>query len=497
MQSLSHLNLATVPKVFLTATLVPDHESVLANCVGISLSSTLVIRSPTTRANHHLQVSSLPQTADVFSVGINLASILLERWRPDPLIRGIIFVRSRATLNNLCDSVTFPVCSYHGRMSDDAKDSNLRTWLSPTSSAKWIIATTALLHGVDYPRVDAVIFLEIPYGLYDFVQGAGRAGRNGQKALVLVVHKPPLPFPFGDNQYTCHQAVRTMVEGTICRRTTISTVMDGHPTSCADLPGSVLCDVCDGHLAPIVIEAIRNSTSTPASTSAPVSTSALSPTPAPAPTSALVSTSIPNNVARRSPPPPPYTTISNGVAAQGNSNARTQHAKAAKDLVARFSGCFACRIVHPTHAPCHHPCENSGIPSCSQSPHLPFACTTLPHRHGWIQWRKELPKPPSDTWRCYFCFLPNSVLSGGQHRSELPNGVKCRYADAPIIAAWHILNTSHLLQTIARDLQFVPGQDISQSFSQWLMSYGSDAEDIRLFSVFSWLCKRLYPTPSV
>jgi hypothetical protein len=488
MQALRHLNLATVPKVFLTATLVPDHERVLAEWVGISLSRTLVLRSPTTRPNHHLQVVTLPQTGDVFAVGLRLASLLLETWRPDPSIRGVVFVRSITNVEKLRASASFPVYTYHGRMPDEERDANLRTWLSPTSPAKWIIATTALLHGVDCSQVDAIIFVEIPYGLYDYIQGAGRAGRAGQKALVAIIHKPPLPTPFPSNQYACQEAVRTLVTASICRRSTISQVMDGCTTSCADLPGSVLCDVCDGCLAPVITQAMEtppSPVSTPTPTSAPVST--------PTPISAPVSTPAPSSLVRRSPPPPLYTTLFNGMSAQVNSQSRTDQAQKAKDLITRFSGCFPCRIAHPEHRPCHDSCERSGISSCSVAPHIPFACTNLPHRHGWIQWRKELPHP-TDAWRCYFCILPDSVLTGGQHRSNLPSTVKCRYADPPIMAAWHVLNTPHLLEELKRDLGFVPGPDLFQSFSQWLMAYGSESDDLRLFSVFSWLCKRYYPT---
>jgi hypothetical protein len=470
MQALRHLNLATVPKVFLTATLVPAHELVLADWVGISLSQTLVLRSPTTRPNHHLQVATLPpHTGDVFATTLRLASLLLETWE-DPSIRGIIFVRSITALEDFASSATFPLYTYHGRMTDEDKDSNLSQWNSSTSPAKWMVATTALLHGVDYPRVDAVLFSESPYDLYDVVQGAGRAGRAGQKSLVAIVHKPPFPTQFNFNRYACQDGVRAMLDPSTCRRAAISQVMDGRRITCADLPGSPPCDVCQGCLDPIITNAIANS-----------------PPPAPTPT--------PSNPVRRSPPPPLYTTLFRGFSAQGESSSRTQHAKQAKDLIAKFSGCFSCRIK-PQHLPCHDSCERSGVSSCSISPHLPFSCTSLPHRLGWIAFRKQLIHP-SDTRRCYFCYLPDATLTTGQHKSDLPTGVKCRYADAPITAAWHVLSTPELLRAIQLDLGFIPNHDIAQSFSLWLMSYRSETEDLNLFSLFSWLCKRYYPAAFV
>jgi len=78
-------------------------------------------------------------------------------------------------------------------MLDGERDQQLTGWLSEGSPKKWMVATTALLLGVDYPRVDAVVFLESPYGVYEFVQGTGRAGRSGQKSLIAIVRQSPLP----------------------------------------------------------------------------------------------------------------------------------------------------------------------------------------------------------------------------------------------------------------------------------------------------------------
>ena len=58
-------------------------------------------------------------------------------------------------------------------MLEEDKVSQLASWLSDDHPSRWIVSTTALLHGVDYPRADAIIFLDLPFGLYDFIQGAG------------------------------------------------------------------------------------------------------------------------------------------------------------------------------------------------------------------------------------------------------------------------------------------------------------------------------------
>lgn len=471
MNALRHLKLATVPKVFLTATLDPNHEKVLAERVGISLDRTLVLRSPTARPNHLLQVAGLDsRTNDVFTTGLRLASLLLRKWEQDPSIRGVIFVRTTETVDSLSSSCPFPVCAYHSRMTDEKKGLQLHQWLSDESPAKWIIGTTGLLHGVDYPRVDAVIFLESPYGLYDFVQGAGRAGRSGQRSLITIIHQTPLPTTIRKtDDYPREEGMRTMIEASTCRRAAISGVMDGQSISCAQLADSVLCDACEGRLDPLITEAIGNSML------APVTATAL------------------NKVVRRPPPTPLPTSLFSGKAAQVNSQSRLDHARKIKDLISRFSGCFSCRIVDPTHGPCHDSCSSKGVSACFISSHLPFSCGSLNHRLGWMQWKKDFVYP-SDARRCYFCGLPESAFSIGEHKTNLPQKVRCRYSDAAMSAAWHVLNTPDLMGAVQRDFGFVPSSNPHHSFRAWLMEYGSESEEIRLLSVFSWLCKQYFPT---
>ncbi|ORX45504.1 hypothetical protein DM01DRAFT_1340014 [Hesseltinella vesiculosa] len=51
--------------------------------------------------------------------------------------------------------------------------------------------TSAFGAGIDYPKVAAVIHDQLSYGLVDFVQESGRAGRSGAHSTVI----PPLSTP--------------------------------------------------------------------------------------------------------------------------------------------------------------------------------------------------------------------------------------------------------------------------------------------------------------
>ena len=471
MQALVHLRQATAPKIFLTATLVPDHQQILADAVGISLTRTLVLRSPTARPNHRLQIVNVPRPHKPSSVGLRLASLLTETWSDDQTVRGIIFVRSLKKLNEVSTSPPFPVCTYHGQMSDQEKDMQLTSWLSDKYPAKWMVSTTALLHGVDYPRVDAVIFLESPFGLYDFVQGAGRAGRSGQESFVAVLYNRPPPVMPDENRYGCRTEMENVLSSPVCRRASISKVMDGDKTSCSEIPNSLMCDFCEGQVNPLITKAINDSP-----TSAPIQDDTAG-----------------HNFTPRSPPKPPPTALLTGFAAQANAQSRKSHAESVKDLMERFSGCFVCRIQSEDHRPCHDQCGNSGISGCSVSPHRAYECTRFHYKTGWMDWKKCSFSWPRDVSRCFFCSFPNTVVDYSHKSGATKYPGICRFSDTAVAAAWHILHSPQLFGKLQKELGFVPGIDIKASFATWLTQYGSDSEDIQLLSVFSWLCRQYYP----
>jgi Helicase conserved C-terminal domain len=472
MQALVHLRDALARKIFLTATLAPNHEDVLAKAVGISLSRTLVLRLPTARPNHKIQIAHVPHSENLFPAGIELASILLETWKTDKSIRGIIFVRSIKKLDKASHLCQFPICTYSGSMSNQQKETQLSSWLSDEQPAKWMISTTGLLHGVDYPRVDAVIFLEFPFGLYDFVQGAGRAGRSGQESLIVVIHSGPPGMLPDENQYGCRVEMDDVVMSPTCRRASISKVMDGQKVSCSQISGALFCDSCEGKPSSLITQAINNLSS-----------------------SATQNPRRPGNFVPRSPPRPSPTALITGIASQASTNDRRDHSESVRDLMERFSGCFACRIKHPDHGPCHAECGSGGVSGCGVAAHIPYRCTDFEYKNGWIDWRKKF-NWPKDGWRCYFCGLPGSAV-GPDHRVEdrrprkYPG--KCKYSDTAVVAAWHVLHSSQLFEQLQKDLGFVAGEDAASSFAEWLVQYGSESEDIRLFSVFSWLCRQFYP----
>jgi hypothetical protein len=489
MQSMIHLREVTGQKVFLTATLAPCHEPVLLKSLGIPLPRTLLLRLPTARPNHRLQVVGLPTPEAVFPSGAQLATLLLEEWKEDPGARGIFFVRSLRDLQEFTDSCLFPVCTFYGNMTGEQKDEQLNSWFSKDHPSKWMVSTTALLHGVDYPQVNAVIFLGCPFGLYDFIQGAGRGGRGGQESLVAVLFNDiPTPLP-NESPYCFREEMEKILITPSCRRRGISKTMDGEDLPCSLVPNSLLCDFCKGRLHPLVSQATSPLTIVP--TLDLLSTPPSTPTEQShrSDTHPLPTTPLPLPIASRPLPSTAAITRLGALTAQQKTDARVRHARSAMGLLEKMGGCFACRISSTSHNPCHSKCGLSSKTTCSKKPHLPFKCNNSASGMRWIDWKKRNFTWPTGVSRCHFCSLPNAVA--GYHSN--PNGKGCKFSDSAVVAAWHIFQTPHLFEQLRKDFGFSPGQDPEVDYAVWLTSYGADTEDVRILSVFTWLCRQWYP----
>ena len=69
---------------------------------------------------------------------------------------------------------------YHGGMSNDEKEIAYKKWI--TNKASHIVATNAFGMGIDKDDVNAVYHLDIPNSIENYIQEAGRAGRNNEIA---------------------------------------------------------------------------------------------------------------------------------------------------------------------------------------------------------------------------------------------------------------------------------------------------------------------------
>lgn len=157
-------------KIFLTATLPPYLEEFYLQQVCLP-ASTVIIRAPTNRKHLRYHVLNVNQWAwKLNDVAIDLARLVeKEVWTATSC--GIIVCLSCADVDTL--SQFFGKTKSHSYMEASDHVELQEKWCQGLANHRWMVATTGFIHGIDQTNVDTVIFLDMPYGLTNFVQGAG------------------------------------------------------------------------------------------------------------------------------------------------------------------------------------------------------------------------------------------------------------------------------------------------------------------------------------
>lgn len=97
---------------------------------------------------------------------------------------------------------------------------------------------------MDDPNVRFTVHIEDPVSLTEFTQGSGRAGRNGETALSLII----LPFEYkrikqGQDGYEGLVSMSQFLAGKTCRHSAQSKFLDGKAVTCIDI-SATMCDLC-------------------------------------------------------------------------------------------------------------------------------------------------------------------------------------------------------------------------------------------------------------
>lgn len=100
----------------------------------------------------------------------------------------IIYLQNRLAVQQLSQKLNtsgFKTAFYHAGLSKKEKDHYFKQW--STEQAPIMIATNAFGMGIDKSNVRLVIHLEIPGAIENYIQEAGRAGRDGLKAFSCTI----------------------------------------------------------------------------------------------------------------------------------------------------------------------------------------------------------------------------------------------------------------------------------------------------------------------
>ncbi len=164
------------PFIALTATAT---EKVTKDIIELlTLDNPIIYKETFHRENLAYQVF---ETEDIYH---KIIRILTKTNAPT-----IIYTSTRNKTKKVSDylnTIGYKSTFYHGGLSSKNKEVAFQSWIS--EKTKIIVATNAFGMGIDKNNVKVVIHIDIPSSLENYVQEAGRAGRNGLKAFSVLLY---------------------------------------------------------------------------------------------------------------------------------------------------------------------------------------------------------------------------------------------------------------------------------------------------------------------
>ena len=101
---------------------------------------------------------------------------------------GIVYVRSRKLTEQYAKDLKkhgIDAEYYHAGLSPDDRNAVEEDWKS--NKLQWVVATNAFGMGIDKPDVRAVVHMDLPSNLEEYIQESGRAGRDGKDADAVIL----------------------------------------------------------------------------------------------------------------------------------------------------------------------------------------------------------------------------------------------------------------------------------------------------------------------
>ncbi|CAM1364149.1 ATP-dependent DNA helicase RecQ [Tenacibaculum sediminilitoris] len=101
---------------------------------------------------------------------------------------AIVYVNTRnktKEISNYLNAQGFKSSFYHGGLSSVEKKLTFENWMSEKTPI--IVATNAFGMGIDKPNVRVVVHINLPSSIENYIQQAGRGGRDGIKSFAVVL----------------------------------------------------------------------------------------------------------------------------------------------------------------------------------------------------------------------------------------------------------------------------------------------------------------------
>ena len=164
-----------IPIIALTASATEKVTNDIVN--NLKLNNTSIIKKSFYRKNLAYQIFTVEDKL------FKLQQILNKVKGPK-----IIYTNTRkktVDISTRLNQLNFNTTFYHGGMTMDEKIKSYEDWMS--ESKPIIVATNAFGMGIDKPNVRAIIHMNLPQSIENYMQEAGRGGRDGKKAFSIVL----------------------------------------------------------------------------------------------------------------------------------------------------------------------------------------------------------------------------------------------------------------------------------------------------------------------
>ncbi|HVM87849.1 MAG TPA: ATP-dependent DNA helicase RecQ [Puia sp.] len=136
---------------------------------------------------------------------------------------GIVYCRSRKHTKEISDLLNmhgFSADHYHAGLTSEQRSRKQEDWIN--NKIRIIVCTNAFGMGIDKPDVRTVIHADVPDGLENYYQEAGRAGRDGNKSYAVLLYTnnelteletlPSIHFPTTEKIREVYQAVMNYLQ---------------------------------------------------------------------------------------------------------------------------------------------------------------------------------------------------------------------------------------------------------------------------------------------
>ncbi|KAI6019570.1 hypothetical protein EDC04DRAFT_2901767 [Pisolithus marmoratus] len=179
----------SVPLVLLSATLPPPFIPALTQMYRL-LSNHTICRQQTNWPELTYILEKMSSESDLRTHGIQIVQEQARSWQSQDC--GLVFVPAVGMCMELArDTGWHHFVGNREAMTTTEQQAQYQAWIEGQGS-NIMVATSAFSTGNDYPHVHLVLHLDKPFDMLDYVQGQGRAGRDGMPAIchTLVPTKP-------------------------------------------------------------------------------------------------------------------------------------------------------------------------------------------------------------------------------------------------------------------------------------------------------------------